>query len=165
MRQPIELGLATVFDVTIAKRFGFLYTIYGLVENQATLYVGQTRGWAGALGRLTQHLSDSSANTYLQRLCHIYEYLEVPLDRVDLAAMKFASIEEFQNAGQEYRKAVEHLVQARLQDLIQENKLSIFIVSRTPRNTYSDLDYVKEEAARIADALEPWILECHRMPQ
>ena len=78
--------------------------------------------------------------------------------------MKFASIEEFQNAGQEYRKAVEHLVQARLQDLIQENKLSIFIVSRTPRNTYSDLDYVKEEAARIADALEPWILECHRMP-
>ena len=165
MRQPIELGLATVFDVTIAKRFGFLYTIYGLVENQATLYVGQTRGWAGALGRLTQHLSDSSANTYLQRLCHIYEYLEIPLDRVDFAAMRFASIEEFQNVGQEYRKAVEHLVQARLQDLIQENKLSIFIVSRTPRNTYSDLDYVKEEAARIADALEPWILECHRMPQ
>ncbi len=163
MRLPIELGLATVFDVTIAKRFGFLYTIYGLVGNQATLYVGQTRGWAGALGRLTQHLSDSSANTYLQRLCHVYEYIEVPLDRVDFAAIRFASIEEFQNVSQEYRKAVEHLVQARLKDLIRENQLGIFTVSRTSRNAYSDLDYVKEEAARIAGALEPWILECHRM--
>ena len=165
MRLPIELGLATVFDVTIAKRFGFLYTIYGLVENQATLYIGQTRGWAGALGRLTQHLSDSRGNTYLQRLCHIYEYIEVPLDRVDFAAVRFASIAEFQNIGQEYRKAVEHLVQARLKSLIQENQLSIFIVSRTFRNAYSDLDYVKEEASRIVSALEPWILECHRMSQ
>ena len=56
MRHSIELGLATVFDVTIAKKNWFLYAIYGVVENQATLYVGQTRGHIGALGRLAQHL-------------------------------------------------------------------------------------------------------------
>ena len=44
MRHFVELGLVTVFDATIAKKNGFLYTIYGVVENQATLYVGQTRG-------------------------------------------------------------------------------------------------------------------------
>ena len=158
----MKLGLATVFDVTIAKKVGFLYTIYGIVEDQATLYVGQTRGWTGALGRLAQHLSDSDVNTYLQRLSDVYDYIEVPLDKVDFAAMKFASRSEFQIDSQEYRKAVEDRVQAELTDWILNKELGIFVVSRTTRNTYSDLDYVKEEADRISSALEPWILECHQ---
>ena len=158
----MELGLATVFDVTIAKKVGFLYTIYGIVEDQATLYVGQTRGWTGALGRLAQHLSDSDANTYLQRLSDVYDYIEVPLNKVEFAAMKFTSRSEFQIDSQEYRKAVEDWVQADLTEWILKNRLSILVVSRTTRNTYSDLDYVKEEASRIADVLEPWILECHQ---
>ncbi|RKU33148.1 hypothetical protein C6496_22800 [Candidatus Poribacteria bacterium] len=159
----MQLGLATVFDITIAKKMGFLYTIYGLVENQATLYVGQTRGWTGALGRLAQHLSDSDANTYLQRLSDVYEYHEVPLEKVDFAAMKFTSREEFQIDDQEYRIAVENWVQARLKNWIREKNLSIFVASRTRSSTYSQLPYVKEEATRIANALEPWILECHRI--
>ena len=165
MSQPMRPGLATVFDITIAKKMGFLYTIYGLVENQATLYIGQTRGYTGALGRLAQHLSDSDANTYLQRLSDVYEYYEVPLEKVDFAAMKFASREEFQIDSQEYRKAVEDWVQARLKNWIREKNLSIFVVSRTQPNTYSQLHYVKEEATRIAGSLEPWILECHRTTQ
>ena len=88
MRHAAELGLATVFDPTIAKRNGFLYAIYGTVGNQATLYVGQTRGSTGALGRLAQHLSDGNNNTYLQRLSNTYYYEEVPLEKVDLAAIK-----------------------------------------------------------------------------
>ena len=161
----MKLGLATIFDVTIARKVGFLYTIYGIVENQATLYVGQTRGWTGALGRLAQHLSDSASNTYIQRLSDVYEYEEVPLEKVDFAAMKFAPREEFQIDSQEYRKAVEDWVQARLKNWIHEKNLSIFVVSRTRPNTYSQLYYVKKEASRIAEALEPWILQCHRMSQ
>ena len=115
MKHSAELGLATVFDVTIAKKNGFLYTIYGTVENQATLYVGQTRGRTGALGRLAQHLSDGNNNTYLQRLSNIYSYEdEVPLEKVDLTAIRFTSKEIFQIDSQEYRKAVEHLVQLQL---------------------------------------------------
>ena len=159
MRHLAELGLATVFDITIARKVGFLYTIYGLVKNQATLYVGQTRGWTGALGRLAQHLSDSNANTYLQRLSDVYEYQEVPLEKVDFAAMKFAPREEFQIDSQEYRKAVEDWVQARLKNWIHKKNLSIFVASQTRPNTYSKLQYVQEEASRISNALEPWILE------
>ncbi len=68
MRNTVEIGQATVFDVTIAKQNPFLYAVYGVSETGVALYIGQTRGRTGALGRLSQHLSDTPWNTYLQRL-------------------------------------------------------------------------------------------------
>ncbi len=163
MKHSAELGLATVFDVTIAKKNGFLYTIYGTVENQATLYVGQTRGRTGALGRLAQHLSDGNNNTYFQRLSNIYSYEdEVPLEKVDLAAIRFTSKEIFQIDSQEYRKAVEHLVQLQLLNWLYEQNLKVRIVSQTSSNAYGKLQDVQEEADRISGLLKPCILEFHR---
>ena len=162
MRHAAELGLATVFDSTIAKRNGFLYAIYGTVENQATLYVGQTRGRTGALGRLAQHLSDGNNNTYLQRLSNVYYYEEVPLEKVDLAAIKFTSKEIFQIDSQEYRIAVEHLVQLRLLNWLYAHNLKIRIVSQTRSNSYSKLQDIQEEADRMSGLLESWILESHQ---
>ena len=163
MKHSAELGLATVFDVTIAKKNGFLYTIYGTVENQATLYVGQTRGRTGALGRLAQHLSDGNNNTYLQRLSNIYSYEdEVLLEKVDLAAIRFTSKEIFQIDSQEYRKAVEHLVQLQLLNWLYEQNLKVRIVSQTSSNAYGKLQGVQEEADRISGLLKPCILEFHR---
>ena len=162
MRHAAELGLATVFDPTIAKKNGFLYTIYGIVEDQATLYVGQTRGRTGALGRLAQHLSDGNNNTYLQRLSNIYTYEGIPLEKVDFAAIKFTSKEIFHINSQEYRKAVENLVQLRLLNWLYEYNLEISIVSQTRSNSYSKLQDIQEEADRISGLLEPWILEFHR---
>ena len=162
MSPPVELGLATVFDATIAKKSGFLYTIYGVFENQATLYVGQTRGRTGALGRLAQHLSDGNNNTYLQRLSSIYYYDEVPLGKIDLAAIRFTSKEIFQIDSQEYRKAVEHLVQQQLLNWLYERNLKVRIVSQTSSNAYGKLQDVQEEADRISDLLKPWVLEFHQ---
>ena len=162
MRHSVELGLATVFDVTIAKKNGFLYAIYGIVENQATLYVGQTRGRTGALGRLAQHLSDGNNNTYLQRLSNIYYYEEVPLEKVDLAAIRFTSKDIFQIDSQEYRKAVEHLVQLQLLNWLYEYNLKIHIVSQTNSNSYSKLQDIQEEAERISGLLKPWVLEFYQ---
>lgn len=162
MKHSAELGLATVLDATIAKKNGFLYTIYGVVENQATLYVGQTRGRTGALGRLAQHLSDGNNNTYLQRLSNIYYYEEVPLKKVDLAAIRFTSKEIFQIDSQEYRKAVEHLVQLQLLNWLYEYNLKVHIVSQTSSNAYGKLQDVQEEADRISGLLKPWILEFHQ---
>ena len=159
MRHSVELGLATVFDVTIAKKNGFLYAIYGVVENQVTLYVGQTRGRTGALGRLAQHLSDGNNNTYLQRLSHIYDYEEVPLEKVDLAAVRFTSKEMFQIDSQEYRKAVENLVQLLLLNWLYEHNLEICVVSQTRSNAYSKLQDVQDETDRISGLLESWIIE------
>ena len=162
MTHSAELGLATVFDVTIAKKNGFLYAIYGVVEDQATLYVGQTRGRTGALGRLAQHLSDGNNNTYLQRLSNIYSYEEVSLEKVDLAAIRFTSKEIFQIDSQEYRKAVEHLVQLQLLNWLYEQNLKVHIVSQTSSNAYDKLQDVQEEADRISGLLKPCILEFHR---
>lgn len=162
MKHSVVLALATVFDVTIAKRSQFLYTIYGVFENHATLYVGQTRAQAGPLGRFTQHLSDTDSNTYLQRLSYLYHYEDVPLERVNFVAVRFTPEKMFQIDSPVYREAVEDLVQRRLINWVAERKLKICIVSRTRPNSYNKLQDVQEEAERISDTLEPWILECYQ---
>ena len=162
MKQSEDIGLATVFDATIAKRSRFLYAICGVLDNSVTLYVGQTRAVTGALGRLAQHLSDSNSNTYLQRLSDIYRYQEIQLERVDLVAITFSQSKMFWIDSPEYREAVEDLVQRRLLNWLSENKLNICIVSRTYPNPYNKLKYVREEADKISIALQSWILGFNR---
>ena len=163
MRLPMELGLATVHDATIAKQNPFLYTICGIFENHVTLYIGQTRGQTGALGRFAQHLSDTQSNTYIQRLSNLYHYKEIVLGRTDFAVIRFTSEEMFQIDSPVYREAVEDLVQRRLLNWIAEQKLKICIVSRTRPNSYNKLQNVQEEAEQISSALEPWIMECYQV--
>ena len=162
MTQSVEFGLATVFDATIAKRSRFLYAICGVLEDNLTLYVGQTRGSTGALGRLAQHLSDTEGNTYLQRLSDIYRYQEIQLEKVDLVAIRFSQSKMFWLDSPEYREAVEDLVQRRLLNWLYEHQLKICIVSRTHPNAYCKLKYVEEEADRIVRALQPWIIQFRR---
>lgn len=162
MRDSVEHVLATIFDYTIARESQFLYTIYGLLDNQATLYVGQTRAKTGPLGRLTQHLSDAAHNTYLQRLSDIYDYEQIPLARIDFAAVRFTPVKMFQLNSPVYREAVEDLVQQRLLNLVAEQKLAISIVSRTHGNSYSKLQDIQNEAERIYGDLKSWILKCNQ---
>ena len=162
MRVSVERVLATIFDVTITKQSQFLYTIYGILGDRATLYVGQTRAKTGPLGRLTQHLSDTYGNTYLQRLSDLYHYEEVPLEKVDFVAIRFTPEKMFQIDSPVYREAVEDLVQRRLINWIADQKLAISIVSRTRGNSYNKLQDIQEEAGRISSNLEPWILECYQ---
>ena len=163
MKITVEFGIATVSDATIAKQHSFLYTIYGVFENCVTLYVGQTRGQTGALGRLAQHLSDTQGNTYIQRLSDLYHYEEVVLGRTDFAAIRFTPEKMFQIDSPIYREAVEDLVQRGLLNWVAEQKLEICIVSRTRPNSYNKLQDIQEEAERISSALEPWILECYHV--
>ena len=159
MRNTVEIGQATVFDVTIAKQSPFLYTIYGVFETGVALYVGQTRGRTGALGRLSQHLSDTPWNTYLQRLSDLYHHEKILLEKVDLVAIRFAQAKIFETKSADYREAVEHLVQRKLIVWVIEHKPGIVVVSRTRPNSYSRLQEIQEEANRIFAALESWILE------
>ena len=162
MRHPTELVLATVFDLTSAKQGQFLYAIYGILENNATLYIGETRGKIGPLGRLTQHLSDGDNNTYLQRLGDIYHFEEVPLERVDFVAIQFTPSRMFQIHSPVYRQAVEGLVQLSLLNWIHKQKLKITVVSRVRANAYRKDQYVRGEADRISSLLESRILEFHQ---
>ncbi len=165
MRNAAEHVLATIFDATTAKRSQFLYTIYGVLENHATLYVGQTRAKAGPLGRLTQHLSDTYGNTYLQRLADVYHYEEVPLEKVEFVAVRFTPTKMFQIDSPAYREAVENLVQQKLLNWVTDQKLKITIVSRTRGNAYSKHQDIQKEAKRIYVDLEPLILEWHTRSQ
>ena len=162
MKQLMDLGLATVFDAAVAKQSRFLYAICGVVGNYVTLYIGQTRGRTGALGRLAQHLSDTEGNTYLQRLSNLYRNQAIQLKRVDLAAIRFTPKQMFWIDSSEYREAVEDLVQRRLINWLYEHKLEICVVSRTRPNSYSKLQDVQEEAHRISGSLESWILGFRR---
>ena len=162
MRHSVEIGQATVFDVNIAKQNPFLYLIYGIFEKDVALYVGQTRGRTGALGRLSQHLSDTPWNTYLQRLSDFYRYEEVQLEKVDLVAIRFAEKKMFEAKSADYREAVEDLVQCRLIDWVTEHRLAVGVVSRTRPNSYSNLQEIQAEANRISETLESWILERHQ---
>lgn len=162
MKHSMELGLATVFDVTMAKQSRFLYAICGMLGNCVTLYIGQTRGRTGALGRLAQHLSDTEGNTYLQRLSDLYRNQEIHLERIDLVAIRFTQRKMFWIDSPEYREAVEDLVQRRLINWLYEHKLEICVVSRTYPNSYSRLRDIQEEADRISSPLESWILDFHR---
>ena len=159
----MELGLVTVYDATIAKQNPFLYTIYGVFANCVTLYVGQTRGQTGALGRLTQHLSDTQGNTYIQRLSRLYYYEKVALERIDFAAIRFAEEKMFKIDSSVYREAVEDLVQLKLLNWVIKKKLEICIVSRTRPNSYNKLQNVQEEAERIYRILESWIMERYQV--
>ena len=162
MRNAAERVLATIFDATIAKRSQFLYTIYGVLENHATLYVGQTRAKAGPLHRLTQHLSDTYGNTYLQRLSDLYHYEEVPLEKVEFVAVRFTPARMYQIESPAYREAVENLVQRSLLNWVTDQKLKITIVSRTRGNAYNKLQDIQAEADRIYGDLKSWILKCYQ---
>ncbi|MYB64028.1 hypothetical protein F4X73_05015 [Candidatus Poribacteria bacterium] len=162
MRTVVRHGLATIIDTTIAKQKSFLYSIYGVFADRATLYIGQTIGKTGALGRLAQHLSDAHGNTYCQRLSHLFHYEEVELERTDLVAVRFANERIFEIDSPVYREAVEDLVQRILINWVTEQELAICIVSRTRPNSYNKLENIQKEASRISKVLEPWILECHQ---
>ena len=79
-----------------------------------------------------------------------------------MVVIRFTPKEMFQIDSQEYRKAVENLVQLRLLNWLYEHNLEIRIVSQTYSNSYSKLQDIQEEADRISGLLESWILESHR---
>ena len=78
-------------------------------------------------------------STYLQRLSDLYHYEEVPLGKVDFVAIRFTPEKMFQIDDRIYREAVEGLVQQKLINWVDEQKLEITIVSQTRENSYSKL--------------------------
>ena len=163
----MERVVATIFDITIAKRSPFLYTIYGVLEDRATLYgdratlyIGQTKDRRGPLVRFVQlWLEAPIFNAFLIFIT----MKEVPLGKVDFVAIRFTPEKMFQIDDRVYREAVEGLVQQKLLNWVDEQKLEITIVSQTRENSYSKLPGIQEEAARISSDLEPWILECYQI--
>lgn len=147
---------ATVSSNAIARKAGFVYLIY--VREIKALYVGQTYSMYGALGRFSQHLSETNSNTLRQRVCAIYGYDEYEFAEVLINAVQLSSIKSFNQSSSEYREAVESIVNNKIITFASNNK-SGFVISRTRSNPYIKEGYVVEEANDVISIFEAWLLQ------
>ncbi|TLS77931.1 hypothetical protein FE236_02185 [Mariprofundus erugo] len=140
----------------IAKHAAYIYAIYA--EGFRALYVGQTFSRSGALGRLSQHLSDTSSNTFKQRLCAQFGYATVKVGAVRFFAFKLSEEHEsFYLESRDYREAVEMLVQCKVLSELSSRKKNVVVVSRVSSNAYTRLKYIQDEADLVSVAMVDWL--------
>lgn len=145
----------TIPNGAIARHRGYIYLVYSPEFRAA--YVGQTASRSGALGRLSQHLGDSNANSFRQNVCRYFKYQEVYLKRVEFAAVPLSQRSEFHGKGRVYREAVENLVQSRLVKYIASHKIQAVVVSSVRFNAYCDIPFIQKEADILEELFSTWL--------
>lgn len=148
--------VATVSSSAIAKKSAFIYLIY--VKEIKALYVGQTYSKYGALGRFTQHLSETNSNTLKQRVCAIYNYDEYEFEEVFFNAVKLSDTKSFNQTNAEYREAVEAIVNNKIITFASNKKLG-FVISRIQANPYTKERFVMSEADSVSSIFASWLLK------
>jgi hypothetical protein len=152
---------ATVHDAALAKRAPYIYGILLHLGDAWILYVGQTLSRTGALGRLSQHLSETPAATLRQRIQALYNIPDIDGLPLEFAAVKLHEQKAFWKEEADYREAVESLVQYRLLNALCERKIPVCLISRVQLNSYCRLAYVESEAERVFQALFGWVEAFH----
>ena len=134
-----------------ARRVPFIYA--GYARSCGAMYLGETRGSNGILGRIAQHISETSSNTFRQRVCAVLDCDEVPLDGVEFVAVALSGYRGFAADSPEYRRAVEYNVQLRLLNMLAASRLPVTLVSRVAGNGYTSKPVVVREADQVATLL------------
>ena len=163
----MERVVATIFDITIAKRSPFCIRFMESLKiaRRSTEIARRSILDKRKIGEAP--LAGSS-NIWLEAPIFNAFLIFITMKRfrwgkVDFVAIRFTPEKMFQIDDRVYREAVEGLVQQKLLNWVDEQKLEITIVSQTRENSYSKLPGIQEEAARISSDLEPWILECYQI--
>ena len=141
----------------ISARGAYIYAIAGHFPGRKVLYIGQTLGVHGALGRLAQHLSDSGGNTFVQRL-EALGFDVADIEKVEFEAIRLSNVKTFWSKGPDYREAVESLVQLRTIGKVCELRAGFVVISRTRPNPYCRLKYVLSECETVGSRLEGWLV-------
>lgn len=155
MTEVLEISIP---NIAIARHRGYVYSVYARGLNFSVLYIGQTALREGALGRLSQHLGDGNANTFLQRLRDYEVRANLSLtgfEGVEFATVPLSQRQEFQGKTRSYREAVEYLVQTQLNQ--HQRSLGITIISTVRKSGYCDIDFVEREASSVARELLGWL--------
>jgi|GEM_PF-3273255 len=152
-----KLPRATVYDASLGARAPYIYGILVKLEHADILYIGQTFSRFGAIGRLAQHLSDTSAATLCRRVEALLDVVELAGIEVEFAAVRLGNQTGFWKQEPDYREAVEATVQHELLNELAIRGARIGIVSRVQPNAYCQLKYVQDEAARTTQSLLEWI--------
>lgn len=148
----------TVHDAALATRAPYVYGILLTFEEATILYIGQTISQTGALGRLSQHLSETTGATLRQRLQARYDLSGVDGLALDFAAVRLGDQSGFWKDEPDYREAVESLVQYAIVNELCSRRIPVCVISRVQPNAYSRLAYVKTEADRVAHAVLAWLV-------
>lgn len=143
---------AELSDALIARQAGFVYCLFA--PRFAAAYVGQTLSSQGALGRLAQHLSFGSGNTFRQRICQHFGYENIDIGPVHFEAYELdENHQEFHNRARDHREAVEALAQFHLLNRFGGDSLSACVViSRVTLNPYAQVEYVKDMSNQVVEA-------------
>lgn len=83
---------------------------------------------------------------------------EIFLGRVEFAAVPLEDRTEFLSDAQDYRKAVEYLVQFNAIEFIRSQRLNVGVISRVDSpGYYKTLDFVKQQSCIVTDHLMVWL--------
>jgi hypothetical protein len=154
----------TVHNGSLARRAPYIYGILLSFDDITILYIGQTISKTGAIGRLAQHLSDTTGATLRQRLQTRYDLMEIDGLALEFAAVRLGEQSSFWTDEPDYREAVEWLVQLELVNAICGRKLPICVISRVESTAYTRVAYVQSEATRVTQLLLVWIETAYKPP-
>lgn len=126
---------ARIDDSSIGFPRGYIYLIFSRVPS--ALYIGQTRGGLGALGRLSQHLSQTDSNTFLKRVAHRHNLEDATPSDILFLAVDLPRERRFEGRSSEYREAIEGAVHLTFLKQLCHNGLTAPLVSNYRINGYS----------------------------
>ncbi|MBK6709673.1 MAG: hypothetical protein IPG51_04920 [Chloroflexi bacterium] len=150
-----KTALVSVHDCSIALNGAYIYVIYAPQFN--CIYVGQTRGNYGAMGRLAQHISDSYGNTFKQKVQRYFDLEEPILGHLEFAAYRLPERQEFLSAATDFREAIEYLIQKNLILMTSRIQMKVGCVSRVKSNAYQKQDFIKAEGEIASEFFFQWL--------
>jgi len=141
----------TVSNDETAKKRPYIYA--GYAKSARALYIGETRSSLGAVGRMSQHISDTSSNTFKKRICTQRGYDKINLKDIIFFAVPLSNYNGFWLDSSDYRRAVEYLVQSEILNFLKKENKSVLLVSRVNANGYCDIGTIKKEAKTVVRSL------------
>lgn len=149
---------AYVTRCALAGRSAFLYAVRE--QRVGALYIGQTHGPHGAMGRLAQHLSwDTDSNTFRRRVLAVFNFDEIEFQDVEILGVPFPDEPKYQSDARDYREAVESLVHDYVRSSLTGlgSSARLCLVSRAYRHPYRKDTEVIAVAKRIGREICEWI--------
>ncbi len=148
----------TVSNAACGVQSPYIYCL--LARAYGCAYVGQTFSQYGFLGRLSQHLSGTSAATFRRQLTSICRLDASAIDGCEVVGYAARLPNTKQYGLQDYREAVEFLVQCDLINLLAKSGTAVTVVSRVRGNGYTKLQYIRSASSRISSEFYLWLHGC-----
>lgn len=104
----------------------------------------------GVVGRVAQHISETSSNTFKQRVCALQRSDDISMRDIHFLAVRLSKYRGFWLDTSEYRRAVEYLVHCQLLNLLADSNFQICLTSRVNANGYCSSTTVQREAEIVS---------------